>query len=56
MWADRIVGSALADQLVGEGRASREELQEISAAWRTWAADPDAWFSVHHGEILARLP
>ncbi len=55
MWADRIVGSALADQLVGEGRATREELEEISDAWRRWAADPDGWFSVHHGEILCSV-
>ena len=26
----------------------------IAAAWRTWASDPDAWFAVLHGEILAR--
>ncbi|MEO6509758.1 MAG: methyltransferase domain-containing protein [Nocardioides sp.] len=52
MWADRILGSALAEQLVREQRATREELEQISAAWRTWAADPDAWYSVHHGEIL----
>ena len=24
----------------------------ISGAWRRWAADPDGWFSVHHGEVL----
>jgi SAM-dependent methyltransferase len=53
MWADRIVGSALADQLVREGRSTRDELDEIAAAWHTWAADPDGWFSVHHGEIVA---
>ena len=52
MWADRIVGSALAEQLVHEERATRDELEEISAAWRAWARDPDGWFSVHHGEIL----
>ena len=33
-----------------------EELERISAAWRSWSADPDAWFSVHHAEILCRLP
>jgi SAM-dependent methyltransferase len=55
MWADRIVGSALADQLVAERRTSREELVGIAGAWRAWADDPDAWFSVHHGEILARV-
>ena len=56
MWADRILGSALAEQLVREDRATRDELEQISTAWRTWAADPDAWFSVHHGEILCVLP
>lgn len=55
MWADRIVGSALAEQLVREERATRDEVEQISAAWRTWAADPDGWFSVHHGEILVRV-
>ena len=56
MWADRILGSALADQLLREGRSTPEELERISAAWRSWSADPDAWFSVHHGEVLCRLP
>ena len=55
MWADRILGSALADQLVREARATPDELQQISAAWRTWATHPDAWFSVHHGEVLCRV-
>ncbi len=55
MWADRIVGSALADQLVAEGRSTPAELHEISTAWRTWAADPDGWFSVHHGELVVRV-
>ena len=56
MWADRILGSALADQLLREGRSTPEELERISSAWRSWSADPDAWFSVHHAEILCRLP
>ena len=56
MWADRILGSALADQLLREGRSTSEELERISAAWRSWSTDPDAWFSVHHGEVLCRLP
>jgi SAM-dependent methyltransferase len=55
LWADRIVGSALADQLVREARATPEELARISAAWRAWAADPDGWFSVHHGELVIRV-
>jgi SAM-dependent methyltransferase len=56
MWADRILGSALAEQLVREQRATREELEQISTAWHAWSTDPDAWFSVHHGEILCVVP
>ncbi len=55
MWSERIVGSAIAEQLVGSGMATREELQEISAAWRDWAAHADGWISVLHGEILIRV-
>ncbi len=53
MWADRIVNSALARQLVDTGAATSADLQRISAAWRTWAGDEDGWFSVLHGEFLA---
>ena len=55
MWADRIVGSAIADQLVGSGLANHEQLQEVSAAWRDWAAHPDGWIAILHGEILIRV-
>ncbi|BDZ58708.1 hypothetical protein GCM10025872_23650 [Barrientosiimonas endolithica] len=52
MWADRILTSAIATQLLDAGWASREDLEGISAAWRTWAADPDGWLIVPHGELL----
>ncbi len=55
MWADRITGSAIADQLVDSGLASRGELEDIAGAWRAWAAAPDGWISVLHGEILVRI-
>lgn len=54
MWADRILHSALAHQLVDAGMATAAELEEISAAWRAWAASPDGWLSIPHGEILCR--
>jgi SAM-dependent methyltransferase len=54
MWADRIVESALARQLVDSGMATSAELDEISSAWREWAAAPDGWLAVPHGEILCR--
>lgn len=55
MWADRILESALAHQLVSGGMASRRELEEISAAWMRWAEDGDGWYLVPHGEILCRV-
>ncbi len=54
MWADRIVQSALADQAVTSGRASKDDLQDMRQAWLAWAAAEDGWFLVPHGEILAR--
>ncbi|MFJ6548841.1 class I SAM-dependent methyltransferase [Microbacterium sp. NPDC091676] len=54
MWADRILESALARQLVDQEMASAADLQEISDAWKRWADDSDGWFLVPHGEILAR--
>jgi 2-polyprenyl-3-methyl-5-hydroxy-6-metoxy-1,4-benzoquinol methylase len=55
MWADRITGSALADQLLREVRATGEELAMVAEAWREWAAHPDGWISVPHGELVARV-
>jgi len=54
LWADRVVGSDLARQAVARGAASEAELEGIAAGWREWAEEEDGWFSVLHGEILAR--
>ncbi len=54
MWADRILESALARQLVDSEMATRGDLQEISDAWKRWADDGDGWYLVPHGEIVAR--
>ena len=54
MWADRILESALARQLVDSGMASGADLKRISAAWRAWSETDDGWFLVPHGEILCR--
>ncbi|WP_181783451.1 methyltransferase domain-containing protein [Pseudonocardia pini] len=54
LWADRILQSAIAEQAVDRGLATRADLEDLSAGWRSWAAEPDGWFLLPHGEILAR--
>jgi SAM-dependent methyltransferase len=54
MWADRIVESALARQLVDTGMATAGELDEIAAAWLDWSAARNGWLAIPHGEILCR--
>jgi 2-polyprenyl-3-methyl-5-hydroxy-6-metoxy-1,4-benzoquinol methylase len=56
MWADRVTGSAIAEQLVNDGSATREDLRELADAWLTWAAHPDGWISIPHGELVVRVP
>ena len=48
MWADRILKSDLARQAREEGA----DIQEISEAWQAWAAHPDGWMSLLHGELI----
>ena len=54
LWAERVVSSSFAAQAVAYGLADEEELARIAAAWRGWAASPDGFFAVVHGEIIAR--
>jgi 2-polyprenyl-3-methyl-5-hydroxy-6-metoxy-1,4-benzoquinol methylase len=56
MWADRVTGSAIAEQHVNDRSATREDLRELADAWLTWAAHPDGWISIPHGELVVRVP
>jgi ubiquinone/menaquinone biosynthesis C-methylase UbiE len=51
MWADRILKSAMSDQARRAG-VPEETLVSMSAAWQTWAAQPDGWIAILHGELL----
>jgi len=55
LWADRFTQSSLADQLLGSGIAGPADLRSFAAAWRRWAASPDGWFAVLHGEVLCTV-
>ncbi|HEV7524501.1 MAG TPA: SAM-dependent methyltransferase, partial [Acidimicrobiia bacterium] len=54
LWADRMLSSAIAEQAERDGFATRADLEQIAAAWRAWAVQPDGWFAVLHGEIVCR--
>jgi hypothetical protein len=54
LWADRVTQSAFAEQTIERGLATRAELDELARAWHAWAAEPDGWFAVLHGEVLCR--
>lgn len=54
-WADRVVSSSFAAQAVEAGLATETELAQVAAGWRWWGEQPDAWFVVVHGELLAEV-
>ncbi|HXQ59789.1 MAG TPA: methyltransferase domain-containing protein [Acidimicrobiales bacterium] len=54
LWADRMTESDLGTRAVELGLATADQLRHMAAAWRRWAAHPDGWFAVLHGEILCR--
>lgn len=53
MWEARILESAFAQDAVGKGFATQDELERISRAWRAWADDPDGVLMMPHGELIA---
>jgi SAM-dependent methyltransferase len=55
LWADRISISPLAEQAVAYGLAKQAELDDLAVGWRAWATQPDAFFAVLHGEIIASV-
>jgi hypothetical protein len=46
--------SGFAQQALEYGVATREELDAISAAFARWAEQPDGFFVVLSGELIAR--
>lgn len=53
LWADRVVEGRFAQDAQRAG-ASADDLARLADGWRAWAASPDAWFCLLHGEVLAR--
>ncbi len=53
-WAERLEHSAFGHRAVELGLADPAELSRLADGWLRWAEHRDAWFTVLHGEILAR--
>ena len=53
--ADRYSGEVFARQALDLG-VSPADVAAMAEGWRRWGADPDAWFVIVHGEVLAQLP
>lgn len=56
LWAVRVMDSDFADHAVRGGFATRDELVEISAAFRRWTDRPDGFWAFLHAEVLAESP
>jgi SAM-dependent methyltransferase len=53
-WSERIIKSAIAEQALTRGMATRQDLERLSEGWREWGAADDGWFAILHAEILCR--
>jgi SAM-dependent methyltransferase len=55
LWAERVTESSFGQQALDRNLTDPAELRRIASSWRTWAAAPDAWFAVLHGEVLCTV-
>ncbi len=55
-WSSRVSEGAFAEQAIGSGAATGDELADLAAAWREWSTKPTAFFAFLHGEVLATKP
>lgn len=53
-WAERTAHSSLAEQAVAYGFATPADIEALSAAWRAWAAAPDAFFMYVNVHVVGR--
>lgn len=54
-FAERVLpGTQWGGIAVENGLATKEELDEISRAWKGWVKDEDGWFGVLHGQVICQ--
>ncbi len=54
LWADRCLHSNFARQAIDHALADDVALEHLSDAWHEFAAAEDGWFTIMHGEVVAR--
>lgn len=54
-WAERVTESQFAVAAIENGHASVNDLHVVADAWRDWAGSRDGWFTMTHGEMIARV-
>ncbi|EJF63286.1 UbiE family methyltransferase [Dichomitus squalens] len=55
LWADRLLSSNFAPTALKHGIFTQEGLEKVAEAWRRWGADEDAWCTLIHGELIAKV-
>lgn len=53
-WADRVLQSTYAEEALARGIADQAQLERISEGWKRWAEQPESWFLMPSGELIAR--
>jgi ubiquinone/menaquinone biosynthesis C-methylase UbiE len=53
LWAERLARSTFAEQALGRGMATTDDLGRLGRAWLRWADHDDACFVIPSGEVLA---
>ncbi len=55
MWAERVILSDFASQVLERNLASESELYEMKNSWEVWKNDRDGWLVVVAGEVIVKI-
>lgn len=56
VFSARCAGEEYMKNFTGTGAATRDEMLQMSEAWKMWAQEPGAWVVIPNGEIIMRVP